>query len=193
MIDTKTKIIVAALEAFKRYSIQRTTMADIASEAKLSRQTLYATLGSKEEVVAEVIGYASMDSLQATKTRLVECKSLSEQLDVFFEETIVIPYEYIQKNASCIDIWGNNEIVGHRAVVEARQAYYLFISQLLLPYTTKLGEAGQSPAEFAKFILFVCEQLKTAPNPREIFDAHLRSLKVTIMIMALGRDQYTPD
>ena len=187
MSDTKDKIVKAALDVFRLYSVQRTTMTDIANEAGLSRQTLYSTLGSKEEVVAEVIGYAEGLGLKAVKQRLVECKSLSEQLDVYFEEMVVIPFEQIQKDPCAMGIWNNSDISGHRAVKDAKQANFQFLSELLLPYTNKLGEVGQSPAQLAHFVIFVSRSLKVSPITREALDSHLPTLKTTVLTMALGR------
>ena len=38
MSETKEKIVKAAIAAFKRFGVDRTTMADIAKESGLSRQ-----------------------------------------------------------------------------------------------------------------------------------------------------------
>ena len=185
--ETKTRIVEAALKAFRQFGIQRTTMSDIAKEAGLSRQTLYSTLGSKEEIVAETIGFVTRQTLERIKERLAECRSLNEQLDVYFEENVIIPFEYIQSDPGARDIWDNSDIAEHRAIVDADQAQYRFFTELLLPYTEKLGEAGMSPGQLAKFIIFVCHQLRIGLHDRALLDHYICSFKSTILTMATGR------
>lgn len=52
MDENTAAIVKAARGAFARYGVQRTRMADIATEAQLARQTLYDFVTGREEVIA---------------------------------------------------------------------------------------------------------------------------------------------
>ncbi|PLW75716.1 TetR/AcrR family transcriptional regulator [Cohaesibacter celericrescens] len=186
MADTKEIIIQAAGAVAKRQSFQKTTMGDIAKAACLSRQTIYSVMGCKENVIAEVICHNEMHRLQSIKRRLVECKSLSEQLDVYLDERVVIPFERINMEPNIFEIWANPEINGHPAIKKIEQADFQFLSEFFLPYADKLGEIGQSPAQFATFVIFICASLKVSPMTHEMLNAYLPTLKATILTMLVN-------
>ena len=183
MTDTKEIIIKAAEAIARRYSFQKATVGDIAKEAGLSRQTIYSVVGSKENVIAELICYSEMRRLRSIKQRLVGCKSLSEQLDVYLDERVALPFARIHLEPNIFEIWANPEINGHPAIEKMEQADFQFLSEFFLPYADKLGEGGQSPAQFAKFVIFICASLKVSPITHEMLDAYLPTFKSTILSM----------
>ena len=52
MVD---RILHAARDCFARYGVQRTTMADVAGAAGISRQTLYNTVPGRDELIEAVV------------------------------------------------------------------------------------------------------------------------------------------
>ena len=183
MTETKEKIILGAKQAFERYGIKRTTMSDVAMEAGVSRQTLYAVFGSKEQVIAEAIGYSERNRISAVRSELPSCRSLSEQLDLYFQETVIEPSEHRQKMPGANDIWGNLEIFSHPAVIEVLETHQQLLSELFIPFTEQIGKSDQSPAQLAGYVLMVCKHLKTFTNDREILDQRLHTLKATILAL----------
>lgn len=189
MSETKEKIVKAAIAAFKRFGVDRTTMADIAKESGLSRQTLYSTLGSKDEILAESVGYNMRESLLKIKIRLADCRSFREQLTVYLDEFVVIPYEVINADLGSRDFWKSCNVLRHPSVQSAEQEHYQFLTELLLPYTTNLGRAGQSPAQMARYMLFNFTSLRLSNLDRSGFDAMLDTFKATILATTTGLDQ----
>ena len=55
MTDTRTIIIEAATRTFAKHGARKTAMVDIAEAAGVSRQTLYALFGNKDDLVAATI------------------------------------------------------------------------------------------------------------------------------------------
>jgi AcrR family transcriptional regulator len=53
--ETLARILQAARECFARYGVQRTSMADVAKAAGVSRQTLYNTISGREELIESVV------------------------------------------------------------------------------------------------------------------------------------------
>lgn len=55
MDDKKERILMAAEKLFARFGIRKTTMGEIAKEARMGKSTIYYYFNSKEDVFAEVI------------------------------------------------------------------------------------------------------------------------------------------
>lgn len=53
--ETLARILQAARACFARYGVQRTSMADVAKAAGVSRQTLYNTISGREELIEAVV------------------------------------------------------------------------------------------------------------------------------------------
>lgn len=70
----------AALTVFQRYGFARTTMADIAEAAGISRPALYLLYPNKEEVFAAAVHLANGRAIRAICAHLASLKGLEEQL-----------------------------------------------------------------------------------------------------------------
>lgn len=83
--QTRNAILLAATNCFEDNGLLKTTMDDIAAQAKIGRATLYRHFSNKEELLAEVVAH-NLSSLQAQlKTVLKNC----QQPEEFFVETAV--------------------------------------------------------------------------------------------------------
>jgi hypothetical protein len=107
-------------------------------------------------------------------------------LDVYLDERVVIPFERINMEPNIFEIWANPEINGHPAIKKIEQADFQFLSEFFLPYADKLGEIGQSPAQFATFVIFICASLKVSPMTHEMLNAYLPTLKATILTILVN-------
>ena len=95
MSETELKIVEAAIRTFVRYGARKTAMADIAQEAKVSRQTLYDVFGGKDELIIASIRHITDQNLSRVNERLGEADSLEDQIDIYFAETIIKSFELL--------------------------------------------------------------------------------------------------
>ena len=110
LTETEARIVEAAIGVFVRYGAKKTTMADIAEAAGISRQTVYASFGDKDGIIVACIRHVSEASLAAIRARLGGCGTLGERLDVYFEETVVKSFEMLQEAGDPEDlISGHNQ------------------------------------------------------------------------------------
>ena len=79
----KDQIVHAAAEVFLRYGYARTTMADLAMSARISRPTLYELFPGKEELFSAVASYLSRVTLQEYRQTLPRLRSLKTKLHRF--------------------------------------------------------------------------------------------------------------
>lgn len=83
MTSKSDQILDAAFEVFTRFGLQKTTMADIARSAGVSRQTLYNIYDKKENVIEGVVRKIANSSRLEIVALWKEADSFAEILDIF--------------------------------------------------------------------------------------------------------------
>lgn len=83
--ERRTKILDAALAKFTAYGFARTSMADIAEAAAMSRPALYQHFGNKEEIFRAMLGRILDDAADGAIAALSEEDGLAAQLDGFLQ------------------------------------------------------------------------------------------------------------
>ncbi|HEY0944338.1 MAG TPA: TetR/AcrR family transcriptional regulator [Opitutaceae bacterium] len=89
-LDTqrRTQILTAALDVFLRYGFKKTSMSDVAGEAKLSRQGLYLHFPTKESLFEATIRHSLETSREEVAVLLEKKGPLDKRLLACFEITI---------------------------------------------------------------------------------------------------------
>lgn len=83
-IHEKTEtIVIAAQSMFARYGYGKTTMADIAAEAQIARQTVYNAFPNKEAVLRAVVRHTAQETLRAVQALWVKTPDLEKNLKDF--------------------------------------------------------------------------------------------------------------
>ncbi len=83
--DKQTRILDAALAKFTAYGFARTSMADIAEAAAMSRPALYQHYGNKEEIFRAMLGRIFDDAADKAIASLTGDADLATQLDGFLQ------------------------------------------------------------------------------------------------------------
>ncbi len=177
MSDPKKRILEAALRAFSRYGVKRTSMGDIAQEAGIARQTLYKTFRSKDDILCAYIRAYTEDVVARIEADLAETQGLGAQLDVVFDRMTVAGFDLVRATPNAQDIEdGFDE--GSRAELEiAAQRFQAVIANVLMPHRAALKEAGTSPERLAEFIQRSARAAKGYAKNREHLLQQLETLK----------------
>jgi len=93
MSDTKVKIIETAVTAFSRHGLRRVSMSDVAEQAHISRQTLYAHYKNKDELFLAAMESAYASSLVDLKAAWGKAKKLSDVIDAYYEIAVFRPFD----------------------------------------------------------------------------------------------------
>ena len=181
--DTESRIIEAAISNFVRYGVKKTTIIDIAREAEVSRQTLYASFGAKDDLIVASILYISRNNLHAVRLKLLDCKTLGEQLDAYFNETVIKAFHLLQSSHDAEDLVSGHNRAGKAAIEEARLWHREFIADLLIPHAVAIGKTDQTPAELAHFIVTVAMVFKYDARSIEELNRLLHSLKTSVFLV----------
>ena len=182
--DTEARIIEAAIGVFVRYGAKKTSMADIAEAAGVSRQTVYAAFGDKDGIIVACIRQISDESLATIRARLAGCAALSEQLGVYFEETVVKSFEMLLEAGDPEDLISGHNKAGKAAIKEAHSRQVALVAELLEPYANAIVSTGQTTDQLAKFVVTVAMALKYGPEDRGELDQLLRTLRSSVIALA---------
>lgn len=180
--ETESRIIDAAISNFVRYGVKKTTMADIAREAEVSRQTLYASFGAKDDLIVASILYISRNNLNAVRRKLVDCKTLAEQLDAYFGETVIKAFHLLQSSHDAEDLVSGHNKAGKGAIEQSHLWHRDFIADLLIPHAIAIGKTDQTPAELAHYIVSVVMAFKYDAKSIEELNRLLHSLKTSVLL-----------
>lgn len=180
MTETEEKIIEAAIRTFVRYGAKKTSMADIASEAGISRQTLYVLCGNKDELIITSIRYVTRESLTLVKNRLAGIVKLSDKLDVYFEETIVKSFELLQLSGDPEDLISGHNEAGKVALAEAHKQHEALIADILMTYASQIGAKGETVEQLAHFFVTTAMGFKASATSRSDLDSLIKSLKTMV-------------
>ncbi len=103
--DTKkTQILDAAFEKFLAYGVAKTSMADIASEAGVSRPALYLHYANKEAIFSACIERVLDAATTAALMELEGPGGVRERLDGFLQRAIGDPVERLQQSEHGADL-----------------------------------------------------------------------------------------
>ncbi len=179
MPDLERNIVDAATRCFVRYGPKKTSMNEIAQDAGVSRQTLYDLFGNKDELIRASIRQFSDKSHEALKERLLNCSSLGEKLDAYFEETLVSSFELMQSAGDPEDIMSAHNAAGAQAIQESRNRQKKLISSILSKHMSASHDE-KTHARLANYIVTVAMSFKTVKDRQEL-DELLTTLKEGVL------------
>ena len=98
-------IIAAATDVFLRYGYSRTTMAELAAAAGLSRPTLYETFPGKDDLFAAVIYNLSEQTLERYRVMLRKPGTLGKKLHLFCGDWATHGLKLIERHPDAKDLF----------------------------------------------------------------------------------------
>ncbi len=177
-------ILDAVTEVVTRYGMQRTTMADMARAAGVSRQTLYDRYGDKDGVMAAAIDLIANRVCTGLRAAFAEESDLSRNLDNYFQIAIWPTYEIMQLMPDAADFergMGPASIAATQRVAEAKEAILAGLLREHLPPT------GPPPEQVASFFEQSSCRAKMSGMEREQLTEFLSVLKASVLALARTR------
>lgn len=181
MDERQEKLIQAAISTFTRYGVRRTTMADIASAAGVSRQTLYASFSNKDDVLVAVIDAVCETAIAGIKNAWAEAPTLSAKLDAFFDIGVVQIYDQVQSAPDAEDIVTGFSPAGREAQRRSQDLKSRALCEMLDPYSPELAQLGQTPEKLADFIEMTVTGFYSNARDRQHLMQLLDALKATVL------------
>ncbi|MES3006630.1 MAG: TetR family transcriptional regulator [Pseudomonadota bacterium] len=181
METREINIVEAAIRMILRYGMARTTMSDVAQEAGISRQTLYASFPSKEDLLRGSIRYLADRNVADIIADCAKTSDVAAQLDAVIHHTAVKSFELLHASPDADDIVSGFNNACKEELTEASARYQALIEDILRPYVGNIEASGMSLAQLADFI-----QKSTLTIKHEAKDmAHLQQLTQALRVMVL--------
>ena len=176
------RIVIAAFSLFARYGVSRTSMAEIAAESGVARQTVYNSFDSKEDLIfAALLHYAGRTRADVERD-CADVSGLSGKLEILFRHLAEIPFGAMRGLPHMDEILEVGEGLSGDRAQEIRGIYCSAIRSVLAPHESQLGRHGVALDGLSVLLKGVLTHIK-----REARDAdHLRELFEPVRALIVG-------
>ncbi len=124
----RAAVVEAATEVFLRYGYARTTMAELAAAAALSRPTLYEIFPAKDDLFAAVIDHLSQQTIRQYRETLPAFKTLRKKLLYFCSDWATHGLKLTKQHPDAKDMFD----LRFPAVRQMYEDFILFLVEVLL-------------------------------------------------------------
>jgi len=187
MEDVKSTVIQAAIEVFIQYGVKKTSMADIATRAGVSRQTLYVNFEGKDEMLAAAMQAVTDTMLEKLTTKWGRCDSIEDKLSAYFEIVTISTYELLKERPDAKDILLGVGEVSANVAKKVDQRKINMLTQELLVYEEQLARSKTDAKSVAHFVVSTTCNLKYSVKSRRELNALLNTLKLSVLALMHNR------
>ena len=173
-------IIVAATAVFLRYGHARTTMNDVAEEARISRPALYLVFPRKEDIFAAVTERLVQDKLEQYRQALPKMRTLKQKLHFCCEQWAGVGYDLTKAHPDAKDVF-NLDFAPVREMYASLESFWAD----LLREAVAASKLETTPEELARLLIFSMRGFKDIAEDA----AHMRrliALQVDVVLASLG-------
>jgi len=176
------QVVEAAYGVFSRYGFARTTMADLAQAAGLSRPALFVVYCGKAEVFEAVIDWFVERTLAEIHATLDAGWPLERQLLHVAELSIARGYDMLSSNPDAADLMSPER---HGPALQASFDRLQQLLAQLLRAPAERARIGPTGDELAAMLMAAMKGFKTvARNGQDL--RHLIATQVRVLVAALG-------
>jgi len=188
--DARNRLVDAAEACFTRFGVAKTTLEDIATEAGVSRATVYRYFeGGRDEIILGVVLREGKAFLEALGRRVQREETLGSAI----VEGVLYTVSAVRKNEHLALLFAP-EVAGHTtSIAGASTALYELTQDFLRPIFEQARAAGQLrdgiiAEDAAEFVLRMILSLLSVAGPRARSQAKEREFLRTYCAGAVVRD-----
>lgn len=171
------KIVIEAGKVFLRYGFRRTTMADLAKAAQMSRPAFYLIFPSKEEVFLAVVKRFIVEMLDEIRRGIPGFKTPEAKLAFAFDVWFVRPFEMIQASPDASDILESGSEIACHELTRAKADFEAIVTDVLKPLVREQSKVKLPAAKIAEILCRASHGFKgttkDAAELRQILHDHL--------------------
>ena len=188
--DARNRLVDAAEACFTRFGVAKTTLEDIATEAGVSRATVYRYFeGGRDEIILGVVLREGKEFLAALGRRVQREETLRDAI----VEGVLYTVAAVRKNQHLALLFAP-EVAGHTtSIAGASTALYELTQDFLRPIFEQARAAGQLrdgiiAEDAAEFVLRMILSLLSVAGPRTRSQAKEREFLRAYCAGAIVRD-----
>lgn len=181
MQNRREQILEAAIRTISRYGVKRTSVADIADEAGVARQTVYNSFSDKDAILRETVVYIYDATFDAIKNEMKNATDFAERLDIFFDHLAVRKYEMTFASPEADDIISGFKEIAKAEIEQGHDVSRALIEKTLRPYAKTIRASGLSVRDLAEFVERSLANAKSIARDKKHLLKLLTSLKVLVL------------
>lgn len=170
-----------AMSVVARYGMRRTTMADLARAADVSRQTLYDRFGDKDGVMATLIDHIAERTARDLRTAFAERTALSDRIDAYFEIAVWPMFDLMKAMPDAADFETGMGSASNTASCKGSELKQALLTDMLRPH---LSPETPPPESVAAFVEQSSSRAKMSDIPRDELEQFLAVLKASVVALA---------
>ena len=183
MEKKEENIIEAAFGVFSRFGVKRTTMNDIATEAKIARQTLYNAFENKDDVLRAMIRLNTKRTLAAIEAGFQGATDLGEKIDISFEHIVVIPCAMLRASPHFEELVNGFKDTSKKELEAGEKQYKKVFEELLHPYAAQIQDNGLTLPDLADCVILSTNGFKRDSKDEKHLRTLLSNLKALVLCM----------
>lgn len=183
METTDDEFFGKVIEVVARYGMRRTTMADLAREGGVSRQTLYDRFGDKDGVMTAAIRHMGERLLADLSEAFSRFPNLDRKIEAYADIAIWPMFELIRSLPDAADFEKGMGVASTAAVDEISKRKRAILAGMLRSH---LPPTAPKPEQVARFFEEAATRAKMSDMSRDDFAEFLDTLKASVV--ALSRD-----
>jgi len=182
MLDRQTTILTAAFDVFARYGFKRATMADIASEAGVARQTLYNAFTNKEAILRGLIEVHIEETCRELTAHIEADGSLEDGLELAFDHFARKPYKLLHKTPHGGEIMEALENSASDEMAESKKRFSEGMIAILAPHIPTNVPQDLRAEVLADFVVHTAMGHKAKATSEEHLEQLLGTLKQLVVL-----------
>ncbi len=183
MNEREINIAEAAIRAYERKGVRRTTMSDIAKEAGVTRQTVYNVFPNTDAVLRGAIRLFISGLWQRIVEEWETCDTLSQKLDILLQHFAIEPWEFLHSSEEAAQLERGYNAAGRAEIEGARLGFRGDIADLFEPWRDDLIRRGTNPLAVSDFISAAIEGIKYNNNSRADMHMAVATLKASLLAL----------
>jgi AcrR family transcriptional regulator len=185
-VAARARLLTAAEVCFSRYGVMKTTVEDVATEAKVSRATVYRYFEGRDELVLGVLLMEAKRFLTKLQKRIAAQSNISDAI----VEGVLFTVEAVRADTNLALLFAPETAGVTESIVGASDTLFATTSEFLRPYFEAAQAAGTLRAEVdideaAEWIVRCIISLLTVSDPRNRTKAQQKKLLRTFLVPAL--------
>lgn len=184
--SARTRLLDAAEACFGRFGVMKTTVEDVASEARVSRATVYRYFDGRDALVLGVLLRQARRFLGRLEKRITAQGSFADAMI----EGVLFTLDVVRSDPNLALLFTPEAAGVTGSIVGASDALFSTTSEFLRPYFETAQQSGQLRAgldldEASEWILRSIVSLLTVPGPRRRTKAEQRRFLETFLLPSL--------
>jgi AcrR family transcriptional regulator len=185
-VAARARLLTAAEVCFSRYGVMKTTVEDVATEAKVTRATVYRYFEGRDDLVLGVLLMEAKRFLTKLQKRIAAQSNISDAI----VEGVLFTVEAVRADTNLALLFAPETAGVTESIVGASDTLFATTSEFLRPYFEAAQAAGTLRAEVdideaAEWIVRCIISLITVSDPRNRTKAQQKKLLRTFLVPAL--------